>query len=227
MSRAFGFWLLPVLLVKGRQPRSCFSLDINNQHNICQADPALTIVYELSTLGIIPNRGPMPSLLVRILLFISSYAPLLVISFFQWHNKLPHARYVFLAAAVMSVLTLSLYLRCAQKMAAQVVTIESSRSLNAEALNYIATYIIPFLDSRPEDWQYATGLAIFFTMLCIIYINSNMIHINPVLNVCGYRLLEVEIGGTICSLITRRRFLARETQINVRRLGDDILMEAA
>jgi hypothetical protein len=52
-----------------------------------------------------------------------------------------------------------------------------------------------------------------------------MIHINPVLNVLGFRLFEVEVDGTTLSLITRRRFIARNTMIYARRLGDDVLLE--
>jgi hypothetical protein len=167
----------------------------------------------------------MPSLIVRILLFISSYSPLLVIAFFQWHQKLGRISYVFLAAATLSLIVLWMFFRYARRLAAVSVTIDSSRTMNAEALNYVATYVFPFLDSRPDDPTYAIGLAILYVMLAVIYINSNMIHINPILNMCGFRLLEVETAGSVCSLITRKRFIAKGSSISVRRLGDDVLME--
>jgi hypothetical protein len=168
----------------------------------------------------------MPSLFVRILLFFSSYAPLFVITALQWHSKIGKWSYLLGTIAVVSVVALWLFVRVSRRIAPVPLEIESARSLNAEALNYVATYIFPFLDSRPDDPLYAAGLLVLYAVLGIIYVNSNMIHINPLLNVVGYRLIEVETGGTVCSLITRRRFIARGSIIRVRRLGDDVYMEA-
>jgi hypothetical protein len=143
----------------------------------------------------------------------------------QWHEKLGKWSYGFWDLAALSFLVLIGFLVFARRIAKAPFTITASRSMNAEALNYVATYILPFLDSRPDDLSYATGLGIFYFVLGLIYVNSNMIHINPVLNVLGFRLFEVEVDGTTLSLITRRRFIARNTMIYARRLGDDVLLE--
>lgn len=168
----------------------------------------------------------MPSLLVRLLLFLSSYAPLFVITGLQWHAKIGKWSILLFSVAGISIVALWIFFLLSRRIAVVPIEIESARSLNAEALNYVATYIFPFLDSRPDDPLYAVGLVVLYGMLGIIYVNSNMIHINPLLNLVGYRLIEIEIGGTVCSLITRRRFIARGSTIRVRRLGDDVYMEA-
>jgi hypothetical protein len=62
-------------------------------------------------------------------------------------------------------------------------------------------------------------------MIGMLYINSNMIHINPMLNLFGYHLYEVTLeDGDVHSLVTRRRVRYKET-LTVIRLGDEILFE--
>ncbi len=91
---------------------------------------------------------------------------------------------------------------------------------------YIVSYVIPFIDLPFDDWKATISSLIFFLMLMIIYINSHMIHINPTLNVMGFHLLEVETGGEVHSLITRKRYLPRGSKILVHKLGNGILLEA-
>lgn len=62
---------------------------------------------------------------------------------------------------------------------------------NSEAVGYIATYIVPFLAS---DFSSRFECAVFWGIMVLIYIiytNSNMILINPVLSI-WYSLLEIE-----------------------------------
>jgi hypothetical protein len=90
---------------------------------------------------------------------------------------------------------------------------------------YIVTYIIPFLAIPFGGWKEGIALSIFFVVIGILNVNSNMIHINPMLNLSGYHLYEVTLeNGDVHSLVTRRRIRHRETLTAVR-LGDDILLE--
>ncbi len=73
-------------------------------------------------------------------------------------------------------------------------------------MSYIVTYIIPFLSVAFSDWQQAVALAVFFIILGFLYVNSDMIHINPTLNFFLYRLYEVTLeDGSTYSLIARSR----------------------
>jgi len=90
---------------------------------------------------------------------------------------------------------------------------------------YIVTYIIPFLVIPFHGWKEGIALTIFFVVLGILYVNSNMIHINPMLNLCGYHLYEItDEDGGVHSLLARRSIRHRET-INAAKLGDEILLE--
>lgn len=92
-------------------------------------------------------------------------------------------------------------------------------------MSYIASYVIPFLAVPFNGLEQALSLIIFFIVLGVIYVNSNMIHINPMLNIIGYTLYDVTLeSGSTHSLITRRHIVRGES-LSVVKIGEDILME--
>jgi hypothetical protein len=120
---------------------------------------------------------------------------------------------------------MSLYLQKARSLGAIQVKIAGIHTRDAEAMAYIVTYIIPFLAIPLHGWKEGISLCIFFIVLGVLYVNSNMIHINPMLNLFGYHLYEIttEDGG-VHSLLTKRTVRHRET-IEAVKLGDEILLE--
>ena len=62
---------------------------------------------------------------------------------------------------------------------------------NSEAVGYIATYIVPFFASDFSTLFESFIFIIIMVLIYTIYTNSNMILINPLLNI-RYSLLEVE-----------------------------------
>jgi len=71
------------------------------------------------------------------------------------------------------------------------VTISKIDNKNSESIGYIATYIVPFLFQSFNGWYEL--FALFFLLIIIyrIYINSNLILINPILSF-KYSLFEIE-----------------------------------
>lgn len=167
----------------------------------------------------------MPSAITRLLLFLSSYFPLSLIFFVvlvQDHWRIAIA---VLAIGSGGLLWMLVYLRTAQKLGPIPVTIVAFQRRDAEAMAYIVTYIIPFLVIPFHGWKEGIALAIFFVVLGILYVNSNMIHINPMLNLFGYHLYEISVeDGGVHSLLARRTIRHRES-VTVVKLGDEILLE--
>jgi hypothetical protein len=68
--------------------------------------------------------------------------------------------------------------------------------------------------TRVGGWQQGVALLIFVIVLGIVYVNSNLIHINPMLNLFGYDVYEITFEHSETSshsLITRRRITRNET----------------
>ena len=167
----------------------------------------------------------MPSSLTRLLLFLSSYFPLSAIFFVILVHDHCCAAIGILAIGVTGLVWMLLYLRKAQSLGAMQVKIAGFQKRDAEAMAYIVTYIIPFMVIPLHEWKEGISLTIFFVVLGILYVNSNLIHINPMLNLFGYHLYEITLeDGGVHSLVARRSIRHRET-VNVVKIGDEIFLE--
>lgn len=167
----------------------------------------------------------MPSLLARILLFFSSYAPLSVMLVLLLWNKAPIVAAVSGGLALLSVAGMLICLQVVNRIAGVSTKILDCHSRGDAAMSYIVTYIIPFLAVAFSDWQQAAALGVFFVILGFLYVNSDMIHINPTLNLFGYRLYEVTLAdGSTYSLIAHGR-VQRGRTLQLVRLGDEIQFE--
>jgi hypothetical protein len=167
----------------------------------------------------------MPSVLTRLLLFLSSYFPLAVIVAIVFHERNRWIALGFLLAGLLGVLGTLAYLRYARTLGAVRVQVKGHQRKDGEAMGYILTYLAPFVVLPSARWEEVVSLIVFFLVLALLYINSNMIHVNPMLNILGYRIYELSMeDGAIHALITRRRVI-RGSVISAIEIDEDIYLE--
>ena len=168
----------------------------------------------------------MPNLLVRIILFLSSYAPLfLIIALRGWHDSRSFA-VALIAVSVVSVIVLFLFLRIVQRLAPDRMKIDSVDSRDGDSMSYIVTYLLPFLAVKLNDVTDAVSLGIVLFVIAILYVNSNMIYTNPVLNIAGYHIFEIhDADGKTSALISRHAYIRIGADLDVISLGDYVLLE--
>lgn len=168
----------------------------------------------------------MPTTFTRIVLFLSSYAPLMLIFAIRDPLRLRFSRHVFIGIALLSLILLWLFLRTGKKLAPHSIRVQTAQVRDAEAISYIVTYFLPFLGISRDNWADAIALLLVYAVVAVIYVNSNLIYINPVLNVIGYRLFEVVSGdGKASALITRRDYMPPGIELSVISLGNYVLLE--
>ncbi len=170
----------------------------------------------------------MPSLRTRILLFLSSYVPL-----FWIMSVLIFAKSWIVAAAIFALslcfaLALCLYLRyCQRAHNRSFIRLRDYRSRDSEAMSYIASYIVPFATFSLDTLAQILALGIFVLVLLVLYVNSNMIYINPLLNLRGYHLYEIEVEhGKYSRYYLARKRLVRDELIYYVELSKDAWLEA-
>lgn len=71
------------------------------------------------------------------------------------------------------------------------VTITNINNRNSESVGYIATYIIPFVFQNFGSLYEIFSILFVLVIIYINYVNSNMLLINPVLNIFKYSLFEI------------------------------------
>ncbi len=169
----------------------------------------------------------MPSIIARILLFLSSYFPLFVIFFCLYIGKNTWFAISCLGFGVLGLWGFWRFWRYMRKHIGpekiQVVTIRSDAG---ESMSYIVSYIIPFLSISTNEQQQQFALGVFFFMIAVLYVTSNMIHVNPMLSLLGYRIYEITLStGSPHTLISRRRIIPNQS-LKVVKVSENLFVES-
>jgi len=94
----------------------------------------------------------------------------------------------------------------------------SVRDLSSEVGAYVATYLLPLMtvpDPEPRD---LIAYALVLTVIGIVFVNSDLVGVNPLLSLWGYRVFQVSgvrklaTGGEADTIvISRQRIVAGST----------------
>ena len=171
----------------------------------------------------------MPTIFVRCMLFISSYFPLALIFGILFAVQQPVlAGSVVLVGLIGLIFTLVYVFVFSRRLEPLQGKIVERQEKGSEVMGYIASYVVPFATFPLGGWQQIGAFLLFMFVLGIVYVNSEMIRVNPVLNLLGYRLYEVTVenGEDSIFLITRRH-VKRGDIIRIVDVGPGIFLEKA
>jgi hypothetical protein len=126
----------------------------------------------------------------KIRLFLSSYVPLFAIGAIRTQSR--GLRLALVVLAVAGLLSLLGLIRVSRRLATRHVTPTHVRTLGSEVAGYVASYILPFLMAgEPDPGDLVTYLLALGT-ISIVYVQSDLIGINPLLYLLGYRVYAAE-----------------------------------
>lgn len=167
----------------------------------------------------------MPRLPFRIALFGSSYAPLFVL--LAYRNRGSQTTWIVLVAiAAASVVGLVIVMAAKRNEQGPLLRVEHSRPKDGDVLAYTATYLVPFLGVDLTKLEGAVVLAGFLLVLGVVYVNSDMLFVNPLLNIAKYHSFWVtDEDGHEYSLITRRTELEPKQEITPAQVGRYVRLE--
>lgn len=187
----------------------------------------LVCVCTVVTSAPLERALPMPTIFVRCMLFVSSYFPLTVIIWILFVAQQPVLAWIALGIGMLGlILTFVYFFRILATIAPIQEKITERQIRDGDVMGYIASYVVPFVTFPLNGWQQIAALLVFVVVLGIVYINSDMIRINPMLNLVGYHLYEIKVenGAESHSLITRRRVNRGDT-IRIVNVGRGIFLE--
>lgn len=82
----------------------------------------------------------------------------------------------------------------------------SIKDISHETLNYILTYLIAFLSLDMNNPKIILCIGILLFIIGVIYINSNMLYVNPILQLLGFSIYELIVtrnnANDKCKIIT-------------------------
>ncbi len=184
--------------------------------------------------------------LVKWLLFGSSYTPLFIILLLRdievnrlyfpkgWGDviilfseffKTPWFSYTLLVLVFLSNLTLILLLKDSRRVQPKIHVVRKAATRNSEALNYIVTYIIPFLSFDSSNTIDILSLLILLFVMAIIYVNSHLLYTNPMLSIIGYKIFKVQTDAQCSMVLISKKERMKPMKIKGVHLTDDIYLE--
>jgi hypothetical protein len=153
----------------------------------------------------------MPSPVARAVLFLSSYAPLFVVLAIRGMHRDTLALTAGLALcgiAVLSVSVLRYWIGKAQTFAPFPTTVARASPRDDLAVAYIVTYILPFAGVNLSSGRDLAALVLIFAITLLVAVRTNLFYVNPILNLLGYHIHEVEdAAGRFIALISKRSYL--------------------
>jgi hypothetical protein len=141
---------------------------------------------------------------VKTSLFLSSFAPLfglLALRFEPVHLWLPLA-----LLAALGIFLLARLLRQRSQLSPDSRTFMNLRDEGAQVAGYLASYILPLLAISKPSWRDLLAYGLFIGLYAVVYINSDLMQVNPLLYVAGYRLYAAEsiVSRETCYLLVPR-----------------------
>lgn len=148
----------------------------------------------------------------KIILFITAYLPLSIIMFIKYYKfntiALLTTGFILLISLMCCFIVIQI-LDETNKTEGTIYEVVKIEDQSQMSLNYLFTYIIPFITMTLDDISNLISIGIFIFITLIIYVNSNLLYMNPFLNICGYSILKVnlknECGQYSYMLITKNK----------------------
>ena len=162
----------------------------------------------------------MINLKSKIFLFFSSYTPLFLIILIQNHNAIAKNFGIFLnifekkhiysindllvVAKIIihptTILLISLFLGICfllyllnkhNQLAQDKIKVYEIENVTSESMTYIITYLVPFLSLNLNSTLNLYCIMLLIATIGVIYINSDMLYVNPLLNFWGYKTFKI------------------------------------
>jgi hypothetical protein len=150
----------------------------------------------------------MPTPIAQLVLFTSSYSSLLIVFGLldSFGKGLPSI--ICLVVAVLAILGLVVFMHTVRHLSSDKLEVAHAKHRDGDAFAYVATYLLPLLGFDTAGWRGQLALLIFVIVLAVLYLQSHLFYINPLLSLAGYRLFEAETpSGRTLVLISKRRYL--------------------
>jgi hypothetical protein len=183
----------------------------------------------------------------KILLFFSAYTPLFVLVLLklcsqisQWFHKFPPDNSIqpvfFLFPSITELiifLTLMAIIILPNIVLWAIITetletnnqlpikISQTKEMNHIYIGYLMSYVIPFLSFSFTDLFDIAAILLLLTIVCFIYINSNLFYVNVMLSIFGYNLFKItDSEDNEYRLITKSKNFVRNQEIQISPVSD-------
>ncbi len=138
----------------------------------------------------------------KIFLFLSSYAPLFLILAIKNYTNVDFVIAMGIVILI-SIAFLIYIIKKSSEMSGEYREIKEVEDKSNQFLEYIIAYMIPFLGFSLGNITDLISLAIIFFIIAVLYVRSDLIYMNPMLNFMNYNLYKINSGKDDFMIITK------------------------
>jgi hypothetical protein len=171
------------------------------------------------------KRAAAGDLVVELLLYLSSYAPLFVLLALRFEPK--GLMFVCAGLALVGFVAGPIVLARFRSVAPQVWQLKTVEDRGAEVSGYLATFLLPFVAVANPDTRQIIGYGLFVALAGLIYLRSGLVQINPTLYLFGWRVLAVRIGDGWTGYVLTKRHLPASATLPLVRLSERVYVDYA
>lgn len=181
---------------------------------------------------------------VRVCIFLSSYSPLFGILLLRiaalltsLHvERTTHAFFaswpyvclwIIACLAIFPGIVVRLLLRRARSYSGKTVCVEGGQSRASDTLSYVIGYVIPFLDLDTKSVWDMSAVGLLLLTMCVVYVNSDLIYINPFLSLLGYSTCRVHMHDDVAVMVLTKKRKADfgATRLTLVELSEGVFLE--
>lgn len=162
----------------------------------------------------------------KAVLFVSSYAPLLVL--FAVLRSFGHgwAMWLCIGVAVSSVVALGIMWGVLKhRRSVDHATFTGAKSRDSDVMAYVVSYVVPFAAATNTDYATRFGLALFAGIIAVLYIRSAVFYVHPLLLLAGVHVYEAARNDVPVIVLTRQPYLRQNCNLRVVSLGLNVYVE--
>lgn len=166
---------------------------------------------------------------VKLGLFLSAYLPLfLILAIKNWYNVT--ATLIVLAVGLYSFIWfLVIWIR--KRETTDTFRVFNVENKSKDALTYLVPYIISFIGFDMNKWQDLTALFVLLVILFVVYVNTDLLYINPLLTLFNYQMYGIEVGKVAAGCDKKWEItvlspdkIRTGDDLNVRDLSDNVFL---
>lgn len=159
------------------------------------------------------------------ILFISAYTPLLAIIILRYYKThLIESLIVLIFIIIANGFLFGFLWGIVKHRSVRTFKVKSSINKTSDTLNYLIPYIISFLGLKLTQWNDLLSLLIILGIVFVIYVHSNLILMNPLINAFGYKFYSVEIGRGDNIIVITQKDLRVDNTITTKRISKGLYM---
>ena len=169
---------------------------------------------------------------VKVCLFLSAYSPLFLIIAVRYYSDW-FALALFGLVVIASVISWGAILYIAKRRTKEHFKAVSSENRAKDALNYIIPYVISFIGFDFSIFVDIVAFGILMLVIFIIYVESSLIYVNPLLSLFGKRMFSIQAycpstghsdAPEELIVLTSKKYFRKGEQFRAKRITDNFMV---